>query len=270
MAILAPGPQQIAYQLDGPAGAPVLMFANSLGTTMDLWEPQVAALRREFRILRYDQYGHGGSGMGQAACTLAQLGADVLRLLDALDIERVNFCGISMGGLVGLWLGVHAGHRLHRLAVANSAARIGTSQGWQQRAVLVRTAGLDPVADGAAERWFSPDFIAGAPEQVQALVDGLRRCAPAAYVDCCLALANADLREQIAAIDVPTLLIAGQHDAVTTLDDAHFMASRIRHAACVQLAASHLSNIEAAAGFTQALCSFLLAPPAAATAPPSP
>jgi 3-oxoadipate enol-lactonase len=257
MLILEPGPQQIAYQLEGPAGAPVLMFSNSLGTTMQMWQPQAEALRNQFRVLRYDTCGHGQSGMRAPGCTLAQLGADVLRLLDALDIERVNFCGISMGGLTGLWLGVHASHRLQRLAVANSAARIGTAPGWRQRAALVRAEGMAAVADGAAARWFSPDFITRAPAQVEVLVDGLRSCAPSGYAACCDALADADLRDDISAIDAPTLLVAGRHDPVTTLDDVHYMHSHIHNAACVQLDASHLSNIEAAAGFTGALHDFL-------------
>ncbi|SFV15078.1 3-oxoadipate enol-lactonase [Pseudoduganella namucuonensis] len=257
MPILDPGPRQIAYQLEGPAGAPVLMFSNSLGTTMSMWRPQAEALRHKFRVLRYDTRGHGASGPGAPGCTLAGLGRDALRLLDALEIERASFCGISMGGLTGLWLGVHAGHRLQGLVVANSAARIGTAQGWRQRAKQVRAGGMDGVADGAAGRWFTRGYAARAPEQVAVLIAGLRACPAEGYAECCLALAEADLRDEIGAIDAPTLLIAGLQDPVTTVDDAEDMRGRIRHAACARLDASHLSNIEAAAGFTRALEDFL-------------
>jgi len=243
-----PVPQHIEYQLEGPAAAPVLVLSNSLGTTYSMWQPQLAALQHSFRLLRYNTRGHG---------TLEQLGRDVLDLLDGLEIERAHFCGISMGGLTGLWLGVHAGHRLHKLVVANSAARIGSADGWRQRAAQVMAEGMDGVADGAPGRWFTPAFAARAPEQVATLIDGLRACSSASYAACCLALAQADLREQIGAISVPTMLIAGQHDPVTTVADAHFMQSRIRKVACVELSASHLSNVEAAQGFNRALHEFL-------------
>lgn len=297
MRILTPGPEQIAYTLEGPAGAPVLMFSNSLGTTMDMWRPQAEALAQRYRVLRYDTRGHGASGCGgqpigcrepgtdsrsampalatacraeslspglrgggassAAAYTLDQLGGDVLRLLDALEIGCVNFCGISMGGLTGLWLGVHAGHRLQRLVVANSAARIGTRQGWRDRAAHVAAHGMDAVADGAAGRWFTPGFRAQAPTVVGEYVEGLRRCAPTGYAACCAALADADLRGALRDIDAPMLLIAGLRDEVTTVEDTRFMQERITGASCIELDAAHLSNIEAQAEFTSCLWSFL-------------
>ena len=260
MPILEPGPQQIAYALQGPADAPVLVLSNSLGTTMSMWDAQAEALARDFRVLRYDTRGHGGSGQGAAGAaghTLARLGGDVLRLLDGLGIARAGFCGISLGGLTGLWLGVHAGQRLERLVVANSAARIGSAAGWSERAAQVRGAGMDAVADGARGRWFTEGFAHRAPGVVAALVEGLRRTSPAGYADCCLALAAADLRADINAIRVPTLLLAGRHDPVTTVADAAFMHARIAGARCVTLDASHLSNIEAAADFTETLRAFL-------------
>lgn len=259
MPILQPGPQQIAYRLDGPADAPVLVLSNSLGTTMAMWDAQVEALARTFRVLRYDTRGHGGSGEGDASSgyTLDQLGGDVLRLLDGLGIERAGFCGISMGGLIGLWLGVHAGARLERLVVANSAARIGTAAGWNERAEHVATSGMDAVADGARGRWFTEAFAQRAPTVVDDLVEGLRRTSPAGYAACCRALGAADLRDQIHAIAVPTLLVAGRYDPVTTVDDAVFMRERIPGARCVTLDASHLSNVEAKQAFTDQLLSFI-------------
>jgi 3-oxoadipate enol-lactonase len=260
MPILEPGPQQIAYWLEGPADAPVLVLSNSLGTTMSMWDAQAEALARTFRVLRYDTRGHGASGQGldvASGYTLDQLGDDVLRLLDGLGIERASFCGISMGGLTGLWLGVHAGHRLERLVVANSAARIGTVAGWFDRAAQVVASGMDAVADGARGRWFTEGFAQRAPAVVDALVDDLRRTSPAGYAACCLALGGADLCEAICTIRVPTLLVAGRHDPVTTVDDAVFMRDRIAGARCVALDASHLSNVEAAEAFTDQLRNFL-------------
>lgn len=258
--IFAGGAEQIAWRMEGPPGAPVLVLSNSLGTSLSMWDAQAAALSRHFRVLRYDTRGHGASGLGadpSSGYTLEQLGTDVLRLLDGLGIGRAAFCGISMGGLTGLWLGIRAPDRLERLVVANSAARIGSADGWRQRAAQVSADGMDSVADGACGRWFTPAFSARAPQRVAALVDGLRRTSPAGYAACCKALAAADLRASIAAIGVPTLLVAGRHDLITTPADAAFMASQIANAASVELAASHLSNIEAEAAFSQALLGFL-------------
>jgi 3-oxoadipate enol-lactonase len=260
MPILDFGDRQIAYTLQGPATAPVLVLSNSLGTTMSMWDAQADALAPDYRVLRYDTRGHGGSGVGAdpaGGYTLAELGGDVLRLLDGLAIGRAHFCGISMGGLTGLWLGVHAGDRLHKLVVANSAARIGATQVWRERAALVRSSGMDQVADGAAGRWFTPGYAAGAPQVVGGLIEDLRRTTPAGYAACCLALAAADLSDKIEAIGTPTLMVAGARDPVTTVADADFLHKRIPGAAMVTLQASHLSNIEAADAFTKALHAFL-------------
>lgn len=257
MPILEDGEAPIAYTLEGPPDAPVVVLSNSLGTTMSMWDAQAAALACDFRVLRYDTRGHGASGGCSDACTLDVLGGDVLRLLDALDIEQAHFCGISMGGLTGLWLGVHAGQRLRSLVVANSAARIGSAVAWRERAAQVEANGMDGVADGAAGRWFTPAFIERAPGVVAALVDDLRHCPPAGYAACCRALAGADLRASLGAIAAPTLLIGGRHDPVTTVADLEYMRERIPGARGTVLEASHLSNIEAHDAFTGALRAFL-------------
>lgn len=241
------------YQIDGQHGKPWLMFSNSLGTDLSMWDAQADYFKDDFRILRYDTRGHGGSAPQPGAATLGQLGQDVLSLLDTLDIERVHFCGLSMGGAIAQWLGIHAPQRLDKLVIANSAPRIGTPQGWQDRALQVRTAGLDAVADGAAGRWFTPDFIEREPERVAALVAGLRKGSPEGYANCCDALAEADLRADISAITTPTLLIAGAADPVTTVADAQSMHAQIKGSQLVTLPASHISNIEAEQAFNLAL-----------------
>ena len=247
----------VSYQVDGAPGKPWLMFSNSLGTDLRMWQAQAALFRRDFRVLRYDTRGHGGSGLGRAPLELARLGRDVTALLDALDIERVHFCGLSLGGAIAQWLGIHAPQRLDKLVIANSAPRIGAEQGWRERAALVRANGLDGVADGAAGRWFTPAFAARAPRQVAALVDALRAGSAQGYAACCDALAVADLRGQLHAIAAPTLLIAGAADPVTTVADASAMREQIPGAAMVVLPASHISNIEAEAAFNRALGQFL-------------
>ncbi|WP_034300500.1 3-oxoadipate enol-lactonase [Herbaspirillum sp. RV1423] len=255
-------PPPLHYTLEGPEDAPVLALSNSLGTSLSMWEAQAAALRGRFRVLRYDTRGHGASsavaGLSKdSAFTLAQLGQDVLDLLDRLDIERAHFCGISMGGITGLWLGVHAGHRLLSLTVANSAARIGTAEGWNMRADLVTNDGMAGVAAGAAGRWFTAGFVERSAALINAMSGELAASSANGYAACCRALAAADLRDKVASIKVPTLVIAGSHDPVTTVADAQFMCRRIPGAAYAALPASHLSNIEAPQAFTGVLAEFI-------------
>ena len=258
MPLLQIGDAEIHYRLEGPAGAPVLVLSNSLGTTLEMWSPQMPAFTEHFRVLRYDTRGHGRSGVTPGPYTLARLGQDVLALLDGLGIPRAHFCGISMGGLIGQWLGVHAPGRLDRLVLASTAARVGTEAGWRERAAVVRSQGMEPVAAGTPGRWFTPGFVAAQPAVVAGLVEGLRASSPEGYAACCDALASADLRRDIAAIPVPTLAIAGRLDPVTTPADADFIAGQVG-ARRVDLDASHISNVEQAEAFTAAVLDFLKA-----------
>jgi 3-oxoadipate enol-lactonase len=164
-----------------------------------------------------------------------------------------------MGGLTGQWLGIAAPQRIGKLVLANTAARVGSADGWSARAGLVRRDGMDAVADGAAERWFSPQFIARQPAVVASMVDALRRQDPAGYASCCDALGQADLRDRVATIPNRTLIVAGQYDPVTTVADAEWLAQQIAGASVLTLPASHLSNIEASHEFTDALLQFLAA-----------
>lgn len=259
MPLLNIGDAEIHYRLEGPAGAPVLVLSNSLGTDLTMWAPQMPALSQAFRVLRYDTRGHGQSSVPPGPYTLARLGQDVVALLDGLDIQRAHFCGISMGGLIGQWLGLHAPERLGKLAVASTAARVGSESAWRERAAVVRSLGMDPVAAGTPGRWFTPAFVAAQPAVVSQMVHGLRASPPEGYAACCDALAEADLRQAIAAIPVPTLAIAGRLDPVTTPLDADFIASQVAGARRVDLEASHISNVEQPEAFTAALLDFLTA-----------
>lgn len=245
------------YRIDGDTARPCLVLSNSLGTDLGMWDAQAAGLSDRFCVIRYDTRGHGRSATGRGPASIERLGRDVLDLLDHLDIGAAAFCGISMGGLTGQWLGIHAPGRIRELVVANTAARIGSAEGWSARAALVRGSGMDTVADGAAARWFTEDYMARAPQAVTRLVATLRAQDPRGYADCCDVLAAADLREQVGRIAAPTLVIAGEHDPVTTVADATWLRDRIANAQLATVAASHISNIEAADAFTAALRSFL-------------
>ncbi|RYY64901.1 MAG: 3-oxoadipate enol-lactonase, partial [Comamonadaceae bacterium] len=246
-------------RIDGPDGAPVLVLSNSLGTTLEMWDAQAERFAQTHRVLRYDTRGHGGTVVSPGPYSFDQLGGDVVALLDALHIESASFCGISMGGFTGLWLGVNAPGRLTHLVVANSAAKIGTADGWTARAALVREKGAAAMAELAASspgRWFTDAFAAAQPAVVRQAQDWIAGIAPEGYAACCEALAHADLRPQIAGIRVPTLLIAGAADPVTTVADARAMQQAIPGAQLVEVPASHLSNLEAPAAFGDALDQF--------------
>jgi 3-oxoadipate enol-lactonase len=243
------------YALTGDKG-PVLVFSNSLGTDFSMWDPQMPELQRHFRILRYDTRGHGQSSVTTGDYTIEQLGRDVLGLLDSLGLDQVHFCGLSMGGMIGMWLGIHAPNRLRRLALCNTAARIGTKEIWNARIATVRKDGMRPVAAAVIDRWFTPEFRASFPQRVAPAQRMLQNSSPQGYAACCAAIRDMDQRSAVAQISLPTLVIYGRCDPVIPLPDAHFLTERIAGAAEVELAAAHLSNVEQAAAFTEAVSSF--------------
>ncbi|MGV1016243.1 MAG: 3-oxoadipate enol-lactonase [Fluviibacter phosphoraccumulans] len=248
---------RIHYQLNGNPTRPALLFSNSLGTDLSMWDAQVNALSDDFYIIRYDTRGHGHSSRDGNPFGLAALGIDVLELMDHLSLSQVHFCGISMGGLIGQWLAIHASDRLSKLIIANTAAKIGTEEGWISRANTILESGVDPIADSAASRWFTPDFVASHAVDVARLVSMLRQTNPRLYAYCCSAIGGSDLRETVRNIMAHTLVIAGEFDPVTTVNDADYLCEKIAGAQMVTLPASHLSNIEAQNEFNSAIKDFL-------------
>ena len=249
---------RLHYRTDGERGKPCLVLSNSLGTDLSMWDAQAATLSDDFFVVRYDTRGHGRSASGSAPFGIDRLGLDVVALLDHLDIERAAFCGISMGGLTGQWLGIHQPRRLTKLVLANTAARIGGAAPWQLRAEQVRRDGIGAVAESAATRWFTPQFIEREAETVARLAGILRSQDADGYAACCDVLAQTDLHDAVGTIAVPTLIIAGEHDPVTTIDDGRWLQQQIAGARLASLPASHISNIEAADMFTAQLRTFLL------------
>jgi 3-oxoadipate enol-lactonase len=245
------------FQTVGDPANPCLVLSNSLGTDLHMWDAQASALSSDFHVVRYDTRGHGQSERGSSPLDIDRLGHDVIALLDHLAIERAHFCGISMGGLTGQWLGIHAPERIDKLVLANTSARIGSAEAWNTRAALVRSDGMDSVADGAAARWFSQAFIERDPKTAARMIEGLRRQSPSGYAACCDALAQADLRGSVATISADTLIIAGRHDPVTTIGDAEWLVAQVSGARMSVVEASHLSNIEASEDFNTILRRFL-------------
>ena len=245
------------YRLDGPADAPVVMLSNSLGADLAMWDPQIASLNERYRVLRYDTRGHGRSSAPAAPYSIEQLARDALALLDALEIRRVRFCGLSMGGMIGQWLGIHAAGRMEKLVLASTAAKIGTAESWKTRIDAVRNGGIESIADAVLARWFTPHFLTVAPDVVVQCRATMVAVNADGYVRCCEAIRDTDLRDSVPQISVPTLVISGTHDVSTPPVDGRFLADRIQGARYVELGAAHVSNIEAAEQFSAALTEFL-------------
>jgi 3-oxoadipate enol-lactonase len=248
---------KIHYELTGAPSAPALVLSNSLGTTTAMWEPQLAEFEKSFRVLRYDTRGHGQSEVTLGPYTFGQLAQDVVLLLDALKIEQAQFCGLSMGGLTGLQLGLNASGRFKKMVIASSAAKFGTAEGWDKRIAAVRASGMKLVAGQVVERWFTKEFREAAPRTVEAMRRMLETTAPDGYVNCCMALRDADLRERLAEVRTETLIISGTQDAVSPPADGKLLASGIPGARYCELNASHLANVEAAEEFTRETLRFL-------------
>jgi 3-oxoadipate enol-lactonase len=224
---------------------------------MTMWDPQIAALAATHRVLRYDSRGHGQSAVTPGPYTIEQLARDALHLMDALGIERARFCGLSMGGMVGQWLGTHAPQRFDRLVLCNTSALIGPPEAWNARIDAVRNGGMAAIVDAVLARWFTAPFLAQATDAVARTREMLLGTPADGYVASCAAVRDMDQRESAAHIAVPTLVIAGTHDVATPPADGRFLAEKIKGARFVKLPAAHLSNIEAAPAFTRALTEFL-------------
>lgn len=250
---------RLHYRFEGPDNAPVLLLANSLGTNLAMWEPQMPALTARYRVLRYDSRGHGESSVTPGPYDIALLSRDVLGLLDALDVDRVLFCGLSLGGMVGQWLGANASQRIARLALCNTAAQMGAPDAYNTRIEIVSQRGMAAVVDAVIDRWYTPAFIAVAPDEIAKTRHMLLDTPAAGYIASCAAVRDMDQRASAERIRVPTLVITGTHDLATPPAAGRFLAEKIAGARYVELDAAHLSNVEADAAFTRALTEFLAA-----------
>jgi 3-oxoadipate enol-lactonase len=238
---------RLHYELSGPDNAPVLVLGSSLGTTSALWEPQLPVLHEFFRVLRFDHRGHGGSPAATGPFTIDDLGDDVLELADSLGVERFSYCGLSLGGMIGMWLAGHAPERVDRLALCCTTASFPSPQPWHERAATVRASGTAAVADVVVGRWFTHSMADRAPEVVAAYRDGLTRVDSETYAGICDALAVMDLRPVLPAIQAPTVVIAGAQDEATPPEFLRAIAEAIPDAELYIVGdAAHLANVEAA------------------------
>jgi 3-oxoadipate enol-lactonase len=240
-----PTPIDLNYRVDGPPDAPVLVLSHALGLSLAMWDPQLRRLSRSLRVLRYDHRGHGGSPVPPGPYRIEDLGRDLLRVLDRLALARVSFCGLSLGGMVGLWLAANAPARVDRLVVCSAAARMPRPNDYAERARLVRAQGMGAVADRVVGRWFTPTFLARRPDVVGGIKALLLATSPEGYAATCDALAAMDLRDALPRIKASTLVIAAGEDQATPPERSEDIARGITGARLSVIPnAAHIANVE--------------------------
>jgi 3-oxoadipate enol-lactonase len=246
------------YQFDGDTHAPVLMLSNSLGTDLSMWQRQVVALSRKFRVLWYDCRGQGRSLVTAGPYSIELLARDALALLDRLEIPQVHFCGLSLGGMVGMWLAANEPARVGKLVLANTAALLPSPAAWDARIKSVQDGGITAIVDVVMGRWFTAAFQERRPLDVEIARDALLATSPDGYIACVAAIRDMDLRAELKSIRSQTLVIAGSLDPATPPAMGRTIADAIDGARYIELLTAHLSNIEAHEAFNAAVLDFLL------------
>lgn len=247
----------IAFDYRPVEGGPVLILSPSLGTAMALFEPQLEAFEGRYSVLRYDPRGHGASDVAPGGSSMDRLGRDVIGLLDHLGIARAHFLGVSLGGMVGQWLGYRAPERLLRLVLANTSAYMGPPDGWAGRIAAVSAQGMDAVTDAVIERWFTPDFCRDHPARVDHARAMLLATDPQGYAASSAAIRDMDMRPTARLVAAPTLVVAGRRDPATPPEHARFLAETIPEAQLAEFDAAHLANLEQSFAFNTAVRAFL-------------
>jgi 3-oxoadipate enol-lactonase len=249
---------RIHYETGGRQDGPPLVFSNSLGTNLSMWDGQMQeAEERGFRIIRYDQRGHGMSGAPAGDYSLARLGEDIIDLLDALRIEKTAFCGLSMGGMTGMRLAIDHPERFSRMALCNTSSFMPPRDFWEARIKAVKGGGMEAVADAVVERWLTPQFREREPEETKRVRDMVVTTNPTGYVGCCAAIRDMDLRANLAGIRMPALVLIGTHDPATTPEMGDHLVAHIPGVRRNVLDTAHLSNIEQPDEFSRTVLDYL-------------
>ena len=239
------GTVRLHYELEGPEDAPVLVLANSLGTTLGMWDDQAPVLSERFRLVRFDNRGHGKSPVPEPPYAIEDLGLDALAMLDELGIERFSFCGLSIGGMTGMWIASEVPERVERLALLCTSSLLGPRETWDERISVSMSDGVGALEDAALGRWFTPEFRASRPETVERMGRDLRETVPEGYAGCCAAIRDMDLRNRLGIIQAPTLVISGSDDPATPPEHGEFIHQGICGSEFVVIdQAAHLANIE--------------------------
>ncbi|WP_062992339.1 3-oxoadipate enol-lactonase [Nocardia anaemiae] len=233
--------------VDGPDDGEPVILSGSLGSDLRMWDPQVSALTAaQYRVVRYDHRGHGASPVPPGPYTLTDLGSDVIALLDRLGIGRAHFVGLSLGGMVGMWLGEHAPDRLRTLTLCCTSAELGPPSGWSERSALVRAKGTQAISQAVVQRWFTPQWRADHPERIHYYASMVAATDPDGYASCCAAIETMNIADRLPSITAPTLVIAGAQDPATPPEHGQRIAHTVPHARLeIVSPGAHLANAEA-------------------------
>jgi 3-oxoadipate enol-lactonase len=248
----------IHVEVEGRDGAPVLMLSNSLGTDLHMWDDQAAEFAKHFRLVRYDRRGHGKSGATKGPYNFDLFGRDILRIMDALKIKTMNWCGLSMGGMDGQWLGANAPDRVDRLILANTNFYYADKGPWADRIKIVREHGLAQIVGPNMERWFTEGFRKRSPDAIARMTKMFLASNLDGYIASVEAVRDMDFRETNPRITTPTLVIVGKQDPATPPVAGEAIATAIKGAKLIALDAAHISNVEQPKAFTVAALNFLL------------
>jgi 3-oxoadipate enol-lactonase len=243
--------------VEGRDGGPTLMLSNSLGCTLQMWEPQMKPLTQLFRVIRYDRRGHGKSGVPPGPTSMERYGRDVLAILDDLNIDKVHWCGLSMGGMVGQWLGANAPERIEKLILSNTNFNYADKAPWNDRIKLIKEKGLASLVDPNMERWFTKGFRERAPQAIAKIKAEFLATDPIGYVACCEAIRDMDFTASNPTITVPTMVIVGSQDPATPPAAGEAIAKQIKGAKLVALEAAHIANIEQPKIYAETVINFL-------------
>ena len=259
---------EVHHLLEGPPDAPAIVLVNSLGANLRMWDAQAGPLAEQLRVVRFDTRGHGDSPVPPGPYSLAELGGDLLALLDRLEIERASICGVSLGGAVAMWSAVHAPERVERLAVCFSSARFGPAPEWLARAQLVRKQGTEAIADAVVGRWFTDAMRRERPQVIEQMRAMVAATPAEGYAASCEAMAGIDLREQLGAIGAPTLVVSGSEDPATPPEHGRAIAAATPDARFIEISgAAHLGNIERPEQFNSVLLEHLTQAPTRTSTP---
>lgn len=250
----------IYVEVEGSADAPVLMLSNSLGTDLHLWDDLMPAFAPHYRVVRYDRRGHGRSGVPKGPYTMERLGRDAVKIIDALGIKKVNWIGLSMGGMVGQWMGANAADRIEKLVLSNTTSYYWDKGPWNDRIRGVREGGIAAIADRVIDLWCTKDFQKRAPAQTARLKAMLISTPAEGYIACCEALRDMDLRADLPKIKAKTLIIAGKHDQAANVAASEFIQSQIPNSRMAILDAAHISAIEQPEAYAKEALAFLAKP----------
>jgi 3-oxoadipate enol-lactonase len=247
----------IHVEVAGSTSAPALMLSNSLGTNLHMWDNQAEEFAKYFRLIRYDRRGHGQSGVPQGPYSMERLGRDVLAVLDALKVKKASWCGLSMGGMVGQWLGANAPDRVEKLILSNCTDYYADKTPWNDRIKTVGEKGLAHIVSGNMERWFTKGFRDGHPQVIARFTEMFLATKLEGYLACSAAVRDMDHRAYLPRIKAATLIIAGRYDPATTLAMGESMRDRIPGAKLAVIDAAHISNVEQPKAYSDTVLNFL-------------